>query len=495
MKTLKVIDRNIINKNIKFYDINPQGNISNYDYSQFISIVDKIKFYLTTNYNITSGETVLIGYENTCVYKFASFFACLELGLSITIIDYNPGGLPGRPINIEKNTNKSAIYHVDTKTELLSPIHYFICKKSEKNEPGYLVNYFANHCLNTIYHENLVECDPVLLTSYKSEINKKSISMKCTSSGTTGTPKVIEHSHEVLYNICQRNSKMFYGSCANEKSLGHGSSPSTYFIPILISKKVKSIINIDFELDDFVRLKKLKNEIIFDHIMIPYVYSIQDYLNNIEFTNLHSNTTIYTLSTIKDEWASLTKKNVVKNIISFFGTSETCGPIFINESNDPNFVHNKFKLIDEYYKISFTDENLLEVIIPVINKKVCTNDEFIINSEYFYHKGRKDLIRINDFEVDTKKFDMILYKLSSILDGKFIYDTTSNEIYLAIWNDVPNLDALIKKINNKILHFSWNCHFISKYKILNYKLFFTGVKIDIQLLKDYFRTNVEKSYD
>jgi hypothetical protein len=228
--------------------------------------------------------------------------------------------------------------------------------------------------------------------------------------------------------------------------------------------------------------------------MIPYVYSIQDYLNNIDPTNLHSNTTIYTLSTIKDEWASLTKKNVIKNIISFFGTSETCGPIFINESNDPNFVHNKFKLIDDYYKISFTKENLLEVIIPVINKKVCTNDEFITNSEYFYHKGRKDLIRINDFEVDTKKFDMILYQLSSILDGKFIYDTASNEIYLAVWNDVPNLDVLIKKINNKILHFSWNCHFISKYKILNYKSFFTGVKIDIQLLKDYFRENVEKKY-
>ena len=67
---------------------------------------------------------------------------------------------------------------------------------------------------------------------------------------------------------------MFYGSCANEKSLGHGSSPSTYFIPILISKKVKSIINIDFELDDFVRLKKLKNEIIFDHIQI-----LKNYLN------------------------------------------------------------------------------------------------------------------------------------------------------------------------------------------------------------------------
>lgn len=494
METLKIIDRNIINKNIRFYDINLDGSTSQYNYTEFISIVNKIKLYLTTNYNITPGETVLLGYENTSVYKIASFFACLELGLSITIIDYSPGGLPGKPINTNDstNTNKNVFDYVDTKTELLFPIHYFICMESEYNEEENLINYFKNICLNVIYHKNLVEYNPILLVDYESNINENSIAMRCTSSGTTGTPKLIEHSHEVLYNICQRNSKMFYGSCVNEKSLGHGSSPSTYFIPILISEKVKSVVNINFELDDFLRLKKLKNKNAFDHIMIPYSHNIQDYLNNIDMTNPHSNTTIYTLSTIKDEWASLTKQNAVKNIISLFGTSETCGPIFINESSDPDFVRNKFKLMDDYYEISFTQENLLEVIVPGINKKICTNDEFAINSEYFYHNGRKDLIRINDFEVNTKKFDMILSKLNPILDAKFIYDTASNEIYLAVWNDVPNLDELIKKINDKILRISWDCHFISKYKILDYKSFFTGVKIDIQLLKDYFRTTAKQ---
>jgi hypothetical protein len=86
-------------------------------------------------------------------------------------------------------------------------------------------------------------------------------------------------------------------------------------------------------------------------------------LSNKQQANPPSKTTIYTLSTIKKEWTTFVKEGKIKNIISFFGTSETSGPIFINQSDDKNFIQNKFTLMDDYYEISFTKKNLLEVNI------------------------------------------------------------------------------------------------------------------------------------
>ena len=474
----KVIDRNVINKDISFYDITEDGRLVKYSYKQFERTVDKIKNYFLSNYKITKGETVLIGYSGTCLYKMASVFACLEMGLSISIIDYS----------MTVVSPESA-----TKTQLLSPIHYFICEPDNflEEQPNSKFSILIKHCLNTIYHKDIVYHQPNKYLDCEVQIDPKSIAMRCTSSGTTGTPKIIEHSHEFLYDLCQRNSKMFYGNVVNEKCLGHGSGPATYFIPTLMSKDVKNIYNYWGDGSEFNDEKYfMRNENIFDHIMIAYTHDIDGYLDNINHDNPPSRTTIYTLSTIKKEWIPYVREGKIRDIVSIFGSSETSGPIFLNYASDENFVQNKFTPLDDYYKISFTDKNLLEVNIPTYNYKVCTNDEFVINSEGFYHNGRSDLIRINGQSVDIKTHNKILEVLKPYLDAKFVYDPAVNEIYLAIWKTDLDPDVLVEKINSKIGTIYWG-HHISKYEILDSNLFFTGIKLDNQLIRDYFRSKVE----
>lgn len=150
----------------------------------------------------------------------------MELGLSISIIDYN----------ITVISPESA-----TKTQLLSPIHYFICEDNilPKEQPKSKFAILIKHCLNTVYSTEIERHQYNEDLNCEVEIDPKSIAMRCTSSGTTGTPKIIEHSHEFLYDLCQRNSNMFYGNVVNEKCLGHGSGPATYFIPTLMSKDVE----------------------------------------------------------------------------------------------------------------------------------------------------------------------------------------------------------------------------------------------------------------
>lgn len=474
----KVISRKVINKNITFYDITENGQLIKYSYQEFDALVDRIKNYFLSNYEIKSGETVLIGYYGTCLKKVASVFACLELGLSISIIDYH----------ITVVSPESA-----TKTQLLSPIHYFICEddKFPKEHPKSKYAILIKHCLNTVYYTDIEKQQLNEHLNCEVEIDPKSIAMRCTSSGTTGTPKIIEHSHEFLFDLCQRNSKMYYGNVVNEKCLGHGSGPATYFIPTLMSKDVKNIFNYWGEGSEFNDQKYfMRDKNIFDHIMIAYTHDIDGYLKNINDENPPSRTIIYTLSTIKKEWIPYVRENKIKDIVSIFGTSETSGPLFLNYATDENFIQNKFNLVDDYYKVSFTKNNLLEVDIPVYNKRFCTNDEFIIGSDGFYHNGRSDLIRINGHVVDVESHNKILEVLKPYLDAKFVYDPAVNEIYLAIWKTTLDPDALVQKINSKIGTIYWG-HHISKYEVLDSNLFFTGIKLDNQLIRDYFRSRVE----
>lgn len=478
----KVIDRKVINNNITFYDITEEGELTKYTYQEFEKTIDQIKNYFLSNYEVKSGETVLIGYVNTSLYKVASFFACLELGLSISIIDYS------MTIVSPEST---------TKTQLLSPIHYFICEPDHylEEQPRSKFSILARHCLNTIYHKDIISHKYNEDLNCEVEIDPKSIAMRCTSSGTTGTPKIIEHSHEFLYDLCQRNSKMYYGTVVNEQCLGHGSGPATYFIPTLMSKDVEKVYNYWGEAADFNDQKYfMRNENIFDHIMIAYTHDIDGYLNNINEDNLPSRTTIYTLSTIKKEWIPYVREGKIKDIVSIFGTSETSGPLFLNYATDENFVQNKFNLVDDYYKVSFTENNLLEVDIPVYNKRFCTNDEFIIGSDGFYHNGRSDLIRINGYIVDVESHNKILEILKPYLDAKFVYDPAVNEIYLAIWKTTLDPNTLVQKINFKIGTIYWG-HHISKYEILDPNSFFTGIKMDNQLLRDYFRSRAKTKSD
>lgn len=477
-----IIDRSIINKNITFYDITEDGDLIEYSYREFEELVDKIKNYFLSNYDVKIGQTVLIGYYGTCLRKVASFFACLELGLSISIIDYN----------ITIISPDSA-----TKTQLLSPIHYFICEDDifPKEQPRSKYSVLIKHSLNTIYSTDIEKHQYNSDYDREIKIDPKYVAMRCTSSGTTGTPKIIEHTHEFLFDLCLRNSKMFYGSVVNEKCLGHGSGPATYFIPTLMSKDVEKVFNYWGDGCDLHNQKCLvEDKNIFDHIMIAYTHDIDGYLNNIDDNDPPSRTIIYTLSTIKKEWLSFIKTNKVKNIISIFGTSETSGPLFLNYADDENFAQNKFTLMDDYYGISFTDKKLLEVDVPIYNKKICTNDEFMISAEGFYHNGRSDLIRINGHVVDVTSHNKILELLRDYLDAKFVYDPAVNEIYLAVWKTTLDIDILVKKINHKIGTVCW-AHHITKYELLDHNSFFTGIKLDNQLLRDYFRSNVKIKSD
>ena len=474
---MELITRDIINKDITFKDVNVHNLYQKdkvYTFDDLNQQINIVKNILQFEHGCHEGETVLIGIV-PCVLQIATFFACAELGLNIVIADHN------------RNDDWINPDYVDPKTQSLLPIDYFIVTSDQHPIPKYKL--FYRICNKTVTIRDLETRDAT--PNHTLGCTSESMLLKCTSSGTTGTAKLVNHNHGFLYRLIERNKTFYYGSVCMAHNLNHGSSPATYFLPALCSQDTKVFVSfmityvtetsrteeyLKMAADKFARYK-------FDHLMIPYSHMIDNFLKSASYDTLN----LYTLSTIKSHWLPYFLDSRVKNIISIFGSNETSGPTFINEIADHAFEENKYRKIDDFYGINLLDGNMLEVNMPVYGTKIITNDVFDKIGNSYYHKGRNDLYRVNGYEVNVGYYNSVI---KGILDADLIIDTAKDSLYLAIWQCTEYEDK-VENIKTELKKSSYGVHTISKYALLDKNNFMTGIKLDMELLRDYFRKYVE----
>lgn len=461
-----LITREIINKNIVYRDFYEEktGSIKyhSYGYQELCACINYFKNILLYEYNAQKGQTVLIGLANSDKFQIAAVFACAELGMPFVIVDYN------RPDDFIDPD------YIDPKTRILSPIDFFITFDLDSNK----FRMFKKHANQTIIIDKKVNLEDVEENNIiRSE--PEDVFMKCTSSGTTGTPKLVIHNHKFMHQLIFRNSKFFYGGIGLVWNLNHGSSLATFFLPSLVATETTTCYNLSF-------MQLHKANIVLNHLMVPYAHYIDGVLRNAN--KLYStNLTLYTLSTIKKEWLPHINRDI-KDIISIFGSNETSGPTLINRASDQLFQESVYFKVDEFYDINLSESNEFLVTLPVYDKTINTNDKFELVNGRYKHIGRSDLIRVNGLDIDHETYSKHALELVSNCD--LIYDTVKNNIYLAIWKDTENVDEKVLKLKNKIMQLSGNTHTINKYKVIEYDRFLVGIKLDQELLRDYFRNYV-----
>lgn len=459
-----MITRESINKNIRFKDVKLfRGKTTSeaYSFHELSSEIDRFKNLLQDHYQCQPGQTVLIG-EQPGMSQIALVFACCELGLPITVIDYH------------RRDNFKSYQYTDPKTKILLPISFFIVSQRESTDK---FEFFQSVCEKTIilndHRHNTNTNDNKQILS-----QDNSLFIRCTSSGTTGTPKIVEHTHEFMESLINRNTVFFDDTVGLVFNLNHGSSLATFFMPGLFSPKVNQFINFEIDHGSLGPL----GEYDLSHLMLPYPHLIDNFLQRNKKQNDHL--TIYTLSTIQHRWRNHIKTGKIRDVVSFFGSNETSGPIFVNHAGEKGFKENQFRSIDDFYKIDILANDELSVALPIYNKTINTNDTFKIVQDRYQHLGRNDIIRINGFQVDVNDYtDMI----KSIANCDLVYDSLKNEIYLAIWEIKRDPMIVKNKIDKELKAASSNCHYISKCSNLDHGDFLSGVKLDQELLRDYFR--------
>lgn len=459
---MTIFTRKMINPSIRYYDCTHEG-CKAYDFAELSRLVDAYK-NLFLSKGAKKNAKVVIG-SQASVSQIAMVMACSELGMTVIII--------GTPFS----GNRYIPGKINTKLKLMLPIDFFILNSRDETDK---FNAFQDTCRFTIVID-----EEVLDYTPNNEVvaEPDTVLIQCTTSGTTETPKVIEHTHSFITALITRNSTRFSGSMGMISNLAHGSSLAVYFLPGLVSPGVTTFVNLPHEPLKNTRFDVIRQlDINLEHLLFPYTLQIDELFNS---ELRMPECTVYTLGLIRKSWVEKVKSGYAKNVVSLFGTNETSGPIFDNQALDDDFSENSYKLIDDFYQVSIDEQNDLTVEVPIYSTVVKTHDLFLKRNDRFVHVGRSNLFRVNDLAVDVAKHQAEIDKISN---ASLVVDTRQDLIYLAIW-DKNTTDQTIKYIDQMLLNDSSGIHRINRYAFLNYDDYLNGIKIDQEMLRQYFREN------
>lgn len=440
-----LITREVINKNIKYTGCSGNRDSDKlYDYNDLCKEIDRFKNILQYN-NAQKGQTVYNFMRGT--RSVSLFFAASELGLITCITDVTKSS---RKLFFD-NEN-----YIDAKTKSVMPIDFVFEDKISKE--------FSKRKMYCDIAETVIVYDKNFDCSYNNIINATddSIIAKTCSSGTTGTPKSISHSHSFICKLAKRNSKSFYGNVMSTNIFHHASSFATFFLPSLLSDKVECV-HYDYEQNYLT--DNIKN---IDHVQFPYTNNIKQFLTQTISDTPQLN--VYTLAKVDTSWKKYLGVKI-KDIISLFGSSETSGPIFTQNLSDENFEVDRFVDPDGWYEPKIID-----------GKLNLTGDRFEYNDDGSYKfLGRDDVVKIQEQEISLREINQEATKL--IGRCHVTLDTKLDKVYLCVWNNEDKLSSEIEKfislnkldIQTKI--FSW----------LDREKFMCGIKIDNEAIRDHFR--------
>jgi acyl-coenzyme A synthetase/AMP-(fatty) acid ligase len=453
-----LITREVINKNIKYYDMK-HNRIRDYDYLR--EDIDRFKNMLV-DHGAVAGQTVFNFLKDSRI--ISSFIACCELGLITCVCD------------IAQSTVDLywQMKHIDAKNKSISPIN-FVLNDERKLRDETKTKMYIELAETVIQYDKDYDC------SYNNKINatNDSVLMMCCSSGTTGTPKPISHTHSFMYELGKRNSKDFYGGVMYTKLFHHGSSFATFFLPALMAEKVERIyININKLMRTLMMEGSINNNIAeedfiknIDHIQFPYTEDIIEWRK--QTSTKYPNLNIYTLAKIDKEW-----KNdlgiLYKEMISLFGSSETSGPILIQKLSDEKFESDRFIDPDGWYDPQ------------IVNGKLnLTGDKFEYNDDgSFKFLGRDDTVMIQGQEISLKDIND---QASNIIgSSNVVIDTREQKIYLCIWCDNDGKHSHVNLTEN-IQKFKSKYNLDITHRIVNLSKFMCGIKVDNEAIRDHFR--------
>lgn len=461
-----MLGRTIVSKNFKFLENNKTYNIQDLYHR-----IDYWKYALRWHCDTKAGDKIALGITEIDFDYIAIVFACLELGLQFVVLDYS------------SNADKLGIK--DFKNDVYGKIDIFL--HHLPNDYGKL-DYYSAKSTKVFDTTDLLNL-PLDRQKYNSARQiycpDDTDMLFCTSSGTTGTPKIVKHNHKFMYELVQRNKKLYKGSALHIRNLHHGSSLAVYFLPTLASDDVDFHMAYGYNVQtekELTEVAKIASENNIKNISFPFSIDIDIFLkvannNGYKFKNIN----LYTLSYINPDWKNYFNLGIDK-FESIFGCNETSGPLFLSQLvEDKNFSPVEFIKIDDFYKFTLYD-NKIDVELPVYNTTIEMNDIFEIQNDIYVHKGRHDIVKINQIELNLQELSNIPDRFD--IDGEIITDTVYNKLYLALWNDTDTtkIDLLknyISEINPRLQ--------INDTKYIDKNNFFRGIKIDKEMIRDYFR--------
>ena len=443
-----ILTRSLINQNLTFEDVGSDWVSCQYTMNDVNDMIHCYKNLLQHTYCCKPGQRVLIALEATAA-QVALTLACAELALPIVIVDHD-GPVVG-----------SMQEFIENQTQSLLPIDFLFIETHARIHTLPKLAIYRSICNTTVMLE---DCEFDHSPNHTVWAQDQTDLVIFASHGKS--PRLISHSHDFMSKLSQRNSTQFRGTVGMRFNLQHGSSLATYFLPALMSNKVNVMINFrdqNRNPDYFARMSSYR----MDHLMLPYAPMLHSFF---ESSQDHSNPTliVYTLGFISPSYAYYVSRKRAQNVVSMFGTGETSGPIFVNrlmpfETFDPRLYHK----VDEFYHLSFDENNIMTVRVPEHELTVVTNDCFEQQQGTYRYHGRQDLVRINNWPINIDRYNDLVANLAEKNSYQVIADFVEDKLYLVSWNNELLNKKQLETLNYHLGQDSGWTHSISKHTVLD----------------------------
>lgn len=359
-------------------------------------------------------------------------FAIFELGLKLVILN--------RPNTIEECETPKNNCHL--------PLDLYVSFSKSISLAQIAEEHFLRNTKKaiTIDYDDwvLVKQNYVPSVKYTQPLAKpKDKLLLCNSSGTTSNPKLIEHTHEFLHDLCVYNwDKLDLNEddvVLHLSSINHGASLSVFYLPALrICKTHHFHLPLDVSNragDYFGMMYRSCKKYGITKLLSPNGRTTDGLIEAIENSEEGlPDATIIVVSFINPKWLKTVKSGKLKKIISAFGCSETGGPLFISHI-DKNTDVNTF---DPKYlghpTVGFYDtkqvEGLLSVYLNHYDKTIITEDIVKQNDEGFWFVSKNKLRKINDQDVNPIMIVEAIEHLGSRTKFEVVVDEIYNELYI-----------------------------------------------------------------
>lgn len=471
-----VINLAALNQEFQIYNSDDDRSLT---YQDLTGFTQHWKAILWERHHMRTGNTIGIGFPLTDIYYIGLVMAACELGLQLVVLDIS---------------NSHVINTANPKVQEFMPMDLFVAGRNLSPDKA---KYYAGLARRSddwqSWDTYQVQDTNTWQDIQHSVCSPDDVLLLCTSSGTTDRPKRVQHTHEFLWSVSQRNQKLwqFKGNVVHVRNLHHGSSLATYFLPALMSPSCQQhfVYNLESEaqLDSLAEFCA-RHDI--NHCQLPYVGYVRAFVESARQQRLRfCDLTIYTLGYIDPACqASLLEIGTVR-IVSVFGCNETSGPIFVNtlQHDSVQFDPQLFMRCDEFYGLDINTDGQLAVTLPVYEgRTVIMQDAFDVQQNQYRHLGRNDLVRIHDQEFDL--FWLLALADSVDIKAQVVIDRLRERLYLAVWDRDTDLHEATTTINQQLQHRYGRDFSIAHSQHLAQPDFMFGIKLDHEMLRQHFRS-------
>jgi acyl-CoA synthetase (AMP-forming)/AMP-acid ligase II len=474
---MTLLSRSILNPQLVirvFTDTDPKNPTLSSDipYATIIEQINRAKTYLIKERNARPGQKVLLAASAWPSYVIW-FIAVAELGMSFVVSDYPF-------INSSQSVENKLSLYGDIQQVIGDP-------ESEVVTEIPFSHNLIDFSITRTYTDD--SCADVMWAT------PDSIMIYSTSSGTTDTPKVIPTTQKFLYDLLERNAKLYdlktSDICLHTKGLHHGSVTGVYFLPTIkycsthyFARFHDNLPDCPVNWVDLVQSKKINRCLMF-YTMLDQFTALASLENK-----QHDDLTIFVLNRIKPANIERVVGEFGYRIFSIFGCTETTGPLLLPGITPENYTlyeHDNFgKQLDDFYQLSVTPEGMLSVIMPD-GSSVLTGDKFsLINGNYIFN-GRENLYRIRGVPVYVNLLVEVITQVTNLVhteDYDIVVDKQYEKIYIRINDDID-----LEYVNSQILDIIKIDSYLITLKIIaDRAMFFNGIKFDAEEVRLVCRT-------